>query len=182
MKTKHSLFLLAAVCSMPAIAATTTINSPQMHYTVHVLQPSCTIDAGPAIDFGKVSVTDLNTAAATKKVQSLTISCNALTTPVGLTMQPSAAEGDSNPASGDYTSSKSHLSYHIVSSGAQFGLTDGQQLPAGDNIFAMSGVTAPSIGASTPVKLKLGVNLATDDSSAVTSGAFNDLINISLTY
>ena len=181
MKMKRSFFLLAAVCSMPAMAAPTTINSPQMHYIVHVLQPSCTIDAGPAIDFGKVSVSDLNTAAATK-TQSLTISCNAQTTPVGLTMQPSAAEGDSNPASGDYTSSKSHLSYHIVSSGAQFGLTDGQQLRAGDNIFAMSGVTAPSIEASTPVKLKLGVNLATDDSSAVTSGAFNDLINISLTY
>lgn len=182
MKTKRSFFLLAAVCSMPVMAAPTTINSPQMHYTVHVLQPSCTIDAGPAIDFGKVSVSDLNTATATKKVQSLTISCNAQTTPVGLTMQPSAAEGDSNPASGDYASSKSHLSYHIVSSGSQLGLPDGQPLRAGDNIFAMPGVIVPTIEASTPVELKLGVNLATDDSSVLTSGAFHDLINISLTY
>ncbi|MDM8358731.1 spore coat protein U domain-containing protein [Pandoraea communis] len=179
MKTKLSFFLLAAVCSMPAMAAPTTINSPQMHYTVHVLQPSCTIDAGPSIDFGKVSVSDLT---VTQKIQSLTISCNAQTTPIGLTMQPSAAEGDSNPASGDYASSKSHLSYHIVSSGPQFGLTDGQPLRAGDNIFAMSGVIVPTIGASTPVELKLGVNLATDDSSALTSGAFHDLINVSLTY
>ncbi|VVD62071.1 fimbrial protein [Pandoraea fibrosis] len=183
MKTKLSFFLLAAVCSIPVMAASTTINSPQMHYTVHVVTPSCKIDAGPPIDFGKVSVDDLGTKApSTKKIQSLTISCNSQTTPIGLSMQPSAAEGDSHPAAGDYTSSKSHLSYHIASSGTQHGLTDDQQLPAGDNIFAIPGVIVPTIQAGTPVTLKLAVYLATDNASAVTSGAFSDLINISLTY